>query len=194
VVKPAPGIPTSADGLPRLFARFRPSSSGLALCPGPGRPPQAAAREAHAPYPRGPWLRSEFWLSRPLLATMTPSAGLAGTRRLRGSCRLYAAPSLCGSASATRETFPTFSALLSPRAADPTPVGPRGPPVMPAARYQASSIYERVAAGGGAETCLGLPTFSGFDREAHEGRTQTSRRLGHVGSRLNRPAVWEGAV
>ena len=37
VVKPAPGMPTSADGLLRPFARFRPSSSGLALCPVQGR-------------------------------------------------------------------------------------------------------------------------------------------------------------
>ena len=37
MVQPAPGIPTSADGLPRPFACFRPSSFGLALCPVPGR-------------------------------------------------------------------------------------------------------------------------------------------------------------
>ena len=44
-------------------------------------------------------------------------------------CRLYVAPSLCGSASATRETFPTFTAALSTRAIDHTPVGPRRCPV-----------------------------------------------------------------
>src|SRR5262249_46234753 len=42
--------------------------------------------------------------------------------------RLYAAPSLCGSASATHETFPPFPAVLSARAIDLTPVGPRSPP------------------------------------------------------------------
>ncbi len=52
---------------------------------------------------------------------------------------------LCGSTSATRETFPTFRATLSIRAVDPTPVGPRRPPVVRAPRYQASSCYERVA-------------------------------------------------
>ena len=44
-------------------------------------------------------------------------------------CRLYAAPSLCGSASATRGTFPTFAAVLSMHVADPTPVGRRALPL-----------------------------------------------------------------
>src|SRR5262249_50010543 len=72
-VKPAPGILTSADSLLRPFARFCPSSFGLALCPVPGR---------------------------------------AYAGRCTGGSR---PPTLCGSASATRETFPTFPALLSPR-------------------------------------------------------------------------------
>jgi len=38
---------------------------------------------------------------------------------------LYPASSLCGHASATRETFPTFTAVLSTRAIDPTPAGSR---------------------------------------------------------------------
>ena len=37
------------------------------------------------------------------------------------ACCLYAAPSLCGSASATRGTFPTFTAVLAMHVADPTP-------------------------------------------------------------------------
>ncbi len=55
-------------------------------------------------------------------------AGAAASRGLtprRAERSLYAAPSLCGKASATRETFPTFPVVLSPRAVDPTPVGPR---------------------------------------------------------------------
>ena len=43
--------------------------------------------------------------------------------------RLYAAPSLCGSASATRGTFPTSAVGLCVRAAVPTPVGPLRRPV-----------------------------------------------------------------
>ena len=43
--------------------------------------------------------------------------------------RLYATPSLCGSASATRGTFPTFAAVLSRRAVDHTPAGSRCCPV-----------------------------------------------------------------
>ena len=42
---------------------------------------------------------------------------------------IYAAPSLCGSAAATHETFPTFTAVLSTHAADPTPVVPRAFPL-----------------------------------------------------------------
>ena len=43
--------------------------------------------------------------------------------------RLYAAPSLCGSASATRGTFPTFAAVLSVHVADPTPAARRALPL-----------------------------------------------------------------
>ena len=46
---------------------------------------------------------------------------------------------------ATRETFPTFTAVLSSRAADPTPVGPARSPVVCARGYQATSGYQRVA-------------------------------------------------
>jgi hypothetical protein len=43
--------------------------------------------------------------------------------------RLYAAPSLCGSASATRGTFPTSAVGLCVRAAGSTPMGPLRRPV-----------------------------------------------------------------
>src|SRR5262249_23682953 len=68
-------------------------------------------------------------LSRALLAYSDPirqSHGHAATSR---PGRLYAAPSLCGSASATRGTFPTFAAVLSTRSVDHTQVGPRRRPV-----------------------------------------------------------------
>ena len=42
---------------------------------------------------------------------------------------LYAAPSLCGHAEATHETFPTFTAALSTHAVDHTPVGPDALPL-----------------------------------------------------------------
>src|SRR5439155_14353630 len=126
-VKPAPGLPVCAPGLHRPFARFHDGRADPALCPDPAVLPRAAVRAALVPlYPRGPWLRSEFCCLGPSSLTPTPSASLAGTRRLHGP-RLYAAPSLCGSAEATRETFPTFPAVLSMRAVDPTPVGSRWP-------------------------------------------------------------------
>ena len=71
--------------------------------------------------------------------------------------RLYAAPSLCGSAEATRETFPTFTAVLSLHAADPTPVGPPRLPVVRTQWYQASSNYQRVATHS-ARLCQQSPT------------------------------------
>ena len=63
-------------------------------------------------------------LSRTIIAyydPIRPSRRHGATSR---GHRLYATPSLCGSAEATRETFPPFPAVLSLRAIDPTPVGP----------------------------------------------------------------------
>ena len=79
--------------------------------------------------PQGSLAPARVLLSRALLAYSDPirqSHGHAATSR---PGRLYAAPSLCGSASATRGTFPTFAAVLSRRAVDHTPVGPRCRPV-----------------------------------------------------------------
>ncbi len=69
-------------------------------------------------------------LSRPIVAyydPIRPSHRHGATSR---ALRLYAPPSLCGSAEATHETFPPFPARLSLRAADPTPVGSLPPPVV----------------------------------------------------------------
>ena len=57
-------------------------------------------------------------------------------------CCLYAAPSLCGSAEATHETFPTFAAVLSTRAIDHTPVGPWCSPVVFAPRVPGCLEFE----------------------------------------------------
>ena len=51
--------------------------------------------------------------------------------------RLYAAPSLCGSASATRRTFPTFTTVLSMHVADPTPAVRR---ILPLYSYDDSRL------------------------------------------------------
>jgi hypothetical protein len=68
-------------------------------------------------------------LSRSITAYYDP---IRQSRRHPGTSRghrVYPGPSLCGSAEATRETFPTFPGVLSARAADLTPVGPLVPPV-----------------------------------------------------------------
>jgi hypothetical protein len=109
------------------------------------RAPRAAVREVLAPLPQGSLAPVRVLLSRSLIAYSDP---IRQSRRHAGisrPCRLYPAPSLCGSASATRETFPTFPAALSIRAVDPTPVGPRPRPVVWGPRCQASSCYDRVA-------------------------------------------------
>src|SRR5947207_14719798 len=129
-VKPAPGIPSSLLGLHRPFSRFRCGPSGLALSPSLAAPLRAAVREALASLPQGSLAPVRVMLSRSIIAYYDPirrSREHAATSR---PCRLYAAPSLCGSALATHETFPTFPAVLSTRAADPTPVGSRAFPVM----------------------------------------------------------------
>jgi hypothetical protein len=75
--------------------------------------------------PQGSLARGRVLLSRSVVAYYDPirqSRRHAMTSRLG---RLYTAPSLCGHASATRETFPTFTAVLSTRAIDPTPAGSR---------------------------------------------------------------------
>lgn len=77
-----------------------------------------------AALPQGSLAPVRVLLSRSIVAYYDPirqSRRHAATSR---PCRLYAAPSLCGSASATRETFPTFPAVLSVRAVDLAPVGP----------------------------------------------------------------------
>ena len=84
-------------------------------------------------------------LSRSITAYYDPIRQSRRHPRTSRGHRLYPGPSLCGSAEATRETFPTFPGVLSPRAADLTPVGPLVPPVIRTQRYQASSNYERVA-------------------------------------------------
>jgi hypothetical protein len=116
-----------------------------ALCPGPPAPPRAAVREARASLPQGSLAPVRVLLSRPILAYSDPIRRSRRHAAMSRPSRLYATPSLSGSTSATRETFPAFPVALSIRAVDPTPVGPRPPPVVRAPRYQASSCYDRVA-------------------------------------------------
>ena len=59
--------------------------------------------------------------------------------------RLYAAPSLCGSASATRGTFPTFTTVLSVHVADPTPAVRRAFPLYSHDDFRLPRTINRVA-------------------------------------------------
>jgi hypothetical protein len=128
-VKPAPGMPSPPLSSPPPFAHFRHGevpgsesrlsrtsvsrcSKGLRLStPGALGSGSSYAVSFHhrllRPHPPVPQARCDF------------------------ASRLYAAPSLCGSASATRRTFPTFAAVLSMHAVDPTPAARCAIPLYP---------------------------------------------------------------
>ena len=125
--------------------RTHPPGIRQALRPGRSAPPHAAVREARASLPQGSLAPVRVVLSRSIIAYYDPIRQSRRHAVISRLCRLYAAPSLCGSASATRETFPTFAAMLSTRAVDPTPAGPPHLPVVRVPRYQASSTLDRVA-------------------------------------------------
>ena len=123
-VKPVPGIPGARERLQLPFARAGHRGTPGAASRTAGA---AAGRCARGPasLPQGSLAPVRVLLSRSLLAYSDPirqSPRHAATSRLG---RLYAAPSLCGHASATGETFPPFAAVLSSRAVAPTPAGPR---------------------------------------------------------------------
>jgi hypothetical protein len=119
LVKPAPGIPSQPLSLPPSFAHFR-----------HGRAPGSESRSTRASLCR---CAKGFHPSTPGVlgsgssyvvsihhCLIRPHAPVPQARCDFAS-RLYAAPSLCGSASATRGTFPTFATVLSTHAVDPTP-------------------------------------------------------------------------
>ena len=122
-VKLAPSMPVPQCGLrhpsPASAPERLPGSVSKLVHASTGR-----CARGPASLPQGSLAPVRVLLSRSITAYYDPirqSRRHAATSRL---CRLYAAPSLCGSAEATNETFPTFTAVLSTRAADPTPVGP----------------------------------------------------------------------
>src|SRR5207253_2860739 len=127
-----------------------------AQCPDPAALPWAAVRAALVPlYPRGPWLRSEFCCLGPSSLTPTPSAGLAGTRRLHGPAAYT--PRLRCTGVPRRPTRPSLLSLPS------CPCVPStlrrwvrdGLPVVHPPRCQTSSCYERVAT----HKCPSLPAM-----------------------------------
>jgi hypothetical protein len=103
------------DAVCATLRRFLHRSACLAQSPGSSVPPPAAVREALPLYPRGPWLRPELCCLGPSPLTTTPSASLAGTRRLHG--RAAYTPRLRCAGAPRRPTRPSrLSLLCFPRA------------------------------------------------------------------------------
>jgi len=138
-VKPAPGIPASSGSLHQPFARIRHGVlTWLRVHVQPRlRVPLCARPRLATPGVLG---SGPSYVVSIHHRVVRPHPSVSQARGDFTACRLYAAPSLCGSAEATRETFPTFPLVLSTRAVDPTPVGPRHLPVVVVSRCQASSI------------------------------------------------------
>ena len=126
---PTPGRSATRDSFVHTLRTCPASACGPALSPDRARPSTCRCARGSASLPQGSLAPARVLLSRALIAYSDPirqSREHVATSRPR---RLYATPSLCGSASATRGTFPTFTAVLSRRAVDHTPVGPRCCPV-----------------------------------------------------------------
>jgi hypothetical protein len=121
-VKLTPSIPAPSSSLSPPFARFQSAKTARLSVPTSPTFVMPLFRDAYIPEPQGPLAPVRVLLSRSIVAYYDPirqSRRHAATSR---HSRLYAAPSLCGSASATHGTFPTFTAVLAMHAVDPTPV------------------------------------------------------------------------
>jgi hypothetical protein len=133
-VKSPPDIRSTPSCWSLTFARVRTATARWALSPTRPVPRRAAVHAAVAALPQGSLAPAPVMLSRAITAYYDPIRQSRKHATISWHCHLFAAPSLCGSASATRETFPTFAAVLSTRAIDHTPVGPRRRPVARARR------------------------------------------------------------
>ena len=122
-VKPSPGIPSQPISLSPSCAHFPnralpgsvPRSTGASMC---------RCAKGFCPSTPGVLGSGSSYSVSIHHRLLRPHAPFPQARCDFAS-RLYAAPSLCGSASATRGTFPTFTAALSTHAIDPTPVARR---------------------------------------------------------------------
>ena len=133
-LKPSPDIRSSPSCYAPAFVHVRVTDAAWALSPTRLAPRRTAVQAAIAALPQGSLAPERVLLSRPIVADYDPIRQSPGHATISRHCRLYVAPSLCGSASATHETFPTFTATLSTRAIDHTPVGPPRHPVACARR------------------------------------------------------------
>ena len=123
------------------------------------RPPQPSGSESrfagastrrcargHPSLPQGSLAPGRVLLSPPLIAYYDPIRQSRRHATTSRHSRLYAAPSLCGHASATHETFPTFHCCAVRTCHRPYAGGSAQPLPLPCGtRYQASSSCDRVA-------------------------------------------------
>ena len=103
-----PACPHTHDPFVSTLRTSPPSEEDQALSPGRSRASACRCTRGSASLPQGSLAPARVLLSRTLIAYSDPirqSHRHAAPSRPR---RLYATPSLCGSASATRGTFPTF--------------------------------------------------------------------------------------
>ena len=107
-VKPVPGIPDDPRRLPPSFAALSHQSSAWVVSQARWHVGRPLCERPPPLYPRGPWLRAELCCLSPSSRTTTPSASLAGTRRLHG-CTAYTSRLRC--AGTPRQ--PTRPSLLS---------------------------------------------------------------------------------
>ena len=122
-VKSTPDIRSMPRCYSPTFARRHVAAAAWALSPTRPTSCRAAVQAALAALPQGSLAPKRVLLSRSITAYYDPIRQSREHVTISRHSRLYATPSLCGSASATRETFPTFTAALSTRAIDHTPVG-----------------------------------------------------------------------
>ena len=127
-----PAYPTARDPFVITLRTPPPSEEDQALSPSRSRASACRCARGFTSLPQGSLAPAQVLLSRALIAYSDPIRQSRKHATTSRPSRLYATPSLCGSASATRGTFPTFAAALSRRAVDHTPVGPRCCPVTPA--------------------------------------------------------------
>jgi hypothetical protein len=119
LVKPAPGIPSQPLSLHPSFAQFRHDRAPGSESGSTHASLRRCAKGSGLPTPGVLGSGSSYAVSihHRLIRPHAP----VPLARCDFASRLYAAPSLYGSASATRGTFPTFAAVLSTHAVDPTP-------------------------------------------------------------------------
>lgn len=161
-VKLAPSMPGRRLGLhhPSPASTTAHSTGSVSR---PARVSTGRCSRGHTSLPQGSLAPVRVLLSRSISAYYDPIRQSRRHATISRLCRLYVAPSLCGSAKATHETFPTFATALSTRTVDPTPVVRCSLPLCSRQRCQASPSGYGVATTL-ARLCQQYPAGIGFRR------------------------------